>query len=69
MKRVRVEDVANMLGVTAPIVRVGIQQNLLPFGVAIKQNSRYEYLIFPEKLIECVGKERFDTVMKEVREK
>lgn len=54
----KVKEVAEMLGTTVETVRVGLQQGMFPFGVAIKknpENSRYVYIIFPEKVREYVG--------------
>ena len=61
MERIKPSDAATLLGVPAQAVRVGLQRNQLPFGTAIKGAGRFVYVIYPEKLRECVGKEVYDT--------
>lgn len=66
MSKVRIEDVASMLGVTPQSVRVGLQRGAFPFGAAFKTketNKSYNYVIYPEKLKEYAGEERYNEVM------
>ena len=38
-------DAAEQMGVPPQLLRVGLQQNVFPFGVAIKMKKRYAYYI------------------------
>ena len=53
----KVNDVAAVLGKDPQLIRVMMQQGLLPFGVAFKKpgSSTYSYVIFPEKFREYCG--------------
>ena len=48
-KNLTIKEVAKLLGKSEMFVRIGIQRNLLPFGVAIKLpgRERYSYHIPP----------------------
>ena len=53
-----VNEVAEKLGTSPLTVRVGLQQGLFPFGVALKTNENrknYTYVFFPEKVREYIG--------------
>lgn len=66
MAKIRVEDAAIMLGVTPQSVRIGLQRGAFPFGTAFKTketNRTFNYVIYPEKLKEYAGEERFNKVM------
>lgn len=68
MTKIQVKHAAKMMGVTEQCIRVGLQKGAFDFGVAFKSkdtNKSYYYMIYPEKLIEVVGQERFDKVMEE----
>ena len=57
-KKLEVKDAAALMGVSAQYVRIGIQQGILPFGVALKvktDGSRYTYYISPAKFTEFTG--------------
>lgn len=56
MKKIRVQDVADMLHIDPQTVRIMLQRNLVPFGIALKKdgNRNWSYIIFPEKLKEYV---------------
>lgn len=69
MSKVRVEDVAIMLGVTPQSVRVGLQRGAFPFGAAFKTketNKSFNYVIYPEKLKEYVGNSRYKEVLGDI---
>lgn len=54
----KVKDVAKMLGMTEQTVRVGLQQNMFPFGTAYKTkstNKQYVYVIYDKKVYEYIG--------------
>lgn len=54
----KVRDVAKMLGMTEQTVRVGLQQNMFPFGTAYKTkstNKQYVYVIYDKKVYEYIG--------------
>lgn len=53
----KLEEVAKLLGVSVPTVRIGLQQGVFDFGVAFKrtpESRHYTYVIFPEKVKEYV---------------
>lgn len=55
MRRVTVSEVAKILGKSEQFVRIGLQRNILPFGVAVKTSSKYSYHISPKLLKEYIG--------------
>lgn len=57
--KIKISDVAKMLQVSEQCVRIGLQRNIFDFGVAIKSNSKYKYVIYPEPLKKAVGEEIF----------
>lgn len=40
-------EAARVMGVPPQFLRVGLQQNKFPFGVAVKMKKRYAYYINP----------------------
>jgi hypothetical protein len=54
-QRLKVKDVARLMGVTENFVRKGLRDGLLPFGYAVKTSSEYTYYISPVKFEECTG--------------
>ena len=52
MSKITVQQAATALGMSVQSLRVGLQQNKIPFGTAWKNGSRYTYLIYPEKFKE-----------------
>lgn len=48
--RVKVEDAAKRLGVRPQFIRLGLQQERLPFGTAVKTSSVWTYYISEEAL-------------------
>lgn len=53
--RLKVKEVAKLMGVTENFVRKGLRDGLLPFGYAVKTSSEYTYYISPVKFEECTG--------------
>ncbi len=56
MSKVSIQDAANYLGISANLVTIGLRNNLLPIGFAVKKDDRpyssnYTYAIIPERLI------------------
>lgn len=47
-----IKEVAKLLGKSEQFVRMGLQQGLFDFGVAVKMSSRYTYYINQKKLNE-----------------
>jgi hypothetical protein len=54
----KVEDVAKALGKSPQVIRICLQQGLLPFGTAIKmpKSSKYTYIIYSKKFEEYIKK-------------
>ena len=54
--KIKIKDVAEVLGVTPSTIHYALQTGSLPFGVAIKRpdKKKYSYIIFPEKYAEYV---------------
>ena len=58
MKRITTAMMADALGVPVQTIRVGLQQKVFDFGIAMQQSGRkYTYVIFPEKARQCVPAE------------
>ena len=55
LKNVPVSVAAQKLGKSEQFVRVGLQRNILPFGVAVQLSSRFSYHISPKLLNEYIG--------------
>ena len=56
IKNVSVEVAARYMGVNPQFVRVGLQQQILKFGYAVKVGGgRYTYYISPVKFCEFTG--------------
>ena len=52
-----VNEVAKLLGKSPLTIRVGLQQGVFPFGVALKTREgrkNYTYVIYPEKVKEFI---------------
>ena len=55
-KKLMIQEAAALMGVSPQYVRIGIQQGVLPFGVAVKVGgNRYTYYISPAKFMEFTG--------------
>ena len=44
------EKAAELLGITPQMIRLGLQQGVFPFGVAIRHKRKYSYDIRPDAL-------------------
>lgn len=57
MEKIKIDDIAQALGVSPETVRMGLQQNVYPFGTAFKKPGRqnYTYVLYPAKVAEIVG--------------
>lgn len=58
MKSIPISIVADILGKTQQYVRIGLQQQRLPIGSAVKMSSEWTYHISYELLKNYVGIER-----------
>ena len=56
MNKVKVSEVARLLGKSEQFVRIGLQRGILPFGYAVKMNCKWCYHIFEHKVREYLGK-------------
>lgn len=52
--RVTVKQASKMLGVSEQFIRIGLQQGVLPIGVAVKMSERHTYYISLKKLNEYI---------------
>ena len=54
-KNVPVKDAAELLGMSAQFVRIGLQRGILPFGSAVKLSTRWTYYVSLARLYEYAG--------------
>ena len=55
-KKLRPQDVAEALGISAQAVRIQMQRGLIDIGVAVKNGKgNYSYYISPKKVYELTG--------------
>lgn len=54
---ISVSEAAKRMGKSEQFIRIGLQQNVLPIGVAVKMSSKWTYHISPKLLEEYVGGE------------
>lgn len=47
---VSVKDTASITGISEEGIRLGLQQGVFKFGVAVKHKINYEYYIFSKRL-------------------
>jgi hypothetical protein len=54
---VKVEDVARLLNKSPQVIRICLQQGLLPFGTAVKMpnSTQYTYIIYENKVKEYIS--------------
>jgi transcriptional regulator with XRE-family HTH domain len=52
---ISVAECAKILGKSEQFVRVALQTGAAPFGIAVKNKSRYDYHISPKKLNEYIN--------------
>lgn len=55
-----VKECAELLGRDVNSLRIALQMDRVPFGVAFKKagNKKYTYFIYPEKVNEYLGKKK-----------
>lgn len=66
--KIKVSEAAALLHVSQQFVRIGMQQNVLPIGTALKMSSKWTYQISEGKLAEYAGvnvKEEIERIRKE----
>lgn len=59
----KVKEAAQLLGVSELTIRVGLQQGIFPFGVALKtreDRKNYTYIIYPELVKQYCGEVQDD---------
>jgi len=54
-QNISVKDAAGILGKSQQFVRVALQQDILPIGVAVKMSTVWTYHISPKLLNEYIG--------------
>ena len=54
-QNISVKDAAEILGKSQQFVRVALQQDILPIGVAVKMSTVWTYHISPKLLNEYIG--------------
>lgn len=62
MKRITPAMMAEALGVPVQTIRVGLQQGVFNFGVAMRASDgkKYTYIIYPEAARAVVGDEQME---------
>ena len=53
--RISVAEAARLLGASEQFVRIGLQQGMLEFGMAVKMSSQWTYVITKQKFEEVTG--------------
>lgn len=54
---IKVSEAAKILGKSEQFVRIGLQRDILPIGIAIQMSSKWTYHISPKLLKDYVGGE------------
>ncbi|WP_449354723.1 hypothetical protein ACUL41_18080 [Virgibacillus natechei] len=52
---IKVSEAAKVLGKSEQFVRIGLQRDILPIGIAVQMSSKWTYHISPKLLKEYVG--------------
>ncbi|MBQ9701332.1 MAG: hypothetical protein IJV71_12020 [Lachnospiraceae bacterium] len=55
--RIKVEEAAYILGASPQFIRVAMQQEKLPIGIAVKTSSQWTYLISEAQLAAFTGRD------------
>ncbi|WP_088051861.1 hypothetical protein [Virgibacillus dakarensis] len=55
---IKVSEAAKILGKSEQFVRIGLQRDILPIGIAVQMSSKWTYHISPKLLDDYVGHER-----------
>lgn len=58
MITVTTKEAASRLDISEQGLRLGLQQNVFPFGVAVQHGKNYEYYIFKKRLERYLEGER-----------
>lgn len=67
--RLSIKEAAALMNVSEQFIRIGMQRNLLPFGFAVKNKSKWCYYISPVKFTEATGIEvSMDTELEQINE-
>ena len=53
--RLSVAAAAKLMGASEQFIRIGLQQNQLPFGFAVKTSGQWTYVITKQKFEEATG--------------
>ena len=53
--RISVEQAAKLLGAAPQFIRIGLQQGMLDFGMAVKMSRNWTYVITKQKFEEKTG--------------
>lgn len=53
--RISVEHAAELLGASPQFIRIGLQQGMLKFGMAVKMSRQWTYVITKQKFEEATG--------------
>lgn len=67
MEKITVQEAAKRMHKTPQFVRLGLQQGIFSWGVAIKTSSQWSYWINPVKFAEAMGM-TVEELMKEIGE-
>lgn len=60
-EKVTIREAAKRLHKSEQFVRIGLQRNILPFGVAMQiSNKKWTYYISPGKLNEFIGGKSYE---------
>lgn len=57
LKNIPVTEAARRMGKSEQYIRVGLQQQRLPFGTAVMMSSKYSYHISPKLLDAYIGRQ------------
>ncbi len=60
MAKVKIEDAAKLMEVNPTFIRVGLQEERISFGVAVKTSSIWSYHISPHLFRKYIGPEIYD---------
>lgn len=53
--RLSINEAARLLNASPQFIRIGLRQNVFPWGYAVKTSSQYTYFVIPKKFEECTG--------------
>lgn len=54
-KKISVKTAAELLGVSQQFIRIGLQNQRLPFGTAVKMSKKWTYHISKKLIEEYIG--------------